>query len=56
MPKPPLRKGLDPLVQILLIKIPLSRENDRFIDFFLFFRDALPRELGAEEPAKEMQS
>lgn len=36
MPKPPLRKGLDPLVRIGLIKTPLNRETDGFLNFLIF--------------------
>jgi len=36
MPKPPLRKGLDPLIRIGLIKLPLSREDDGLLDFVLY--------------------
>jgi hypothetical protein len=36
MPKPPLRKGLDPLIQIGLVKIPLSPRDDKFLEFLLF--------------------
>ncbi|MGC2769307.1 MAG: hypothetical protein WB607_27660 [Candidatus Acidiferrum sp.] len=35
MPKPPLRAGLDPLIQIGLINDPLSHD-DHFLEFLLF--------------------
>ncbi len=36
MPKPPLRKGLDPLMQIGLVKNPLSFDDDYFLQFLIF--------------------
>jgi hypothetical protein len=36
MPKPPLRKGLDPLIDLGLIETPLSQEKDKVLDFLLF--------------------
>jgi hypothetical protein len=36
MPKPPLRKGLEPLIELGLIEIPLSREKNKVFDFLLF--------------------
>lgn len=46
MPKPPLRKGLDPLVQIGLVKEPLSMKEDSFLEF-LIFCETIYREHGA---------
>ncbi len=36
MPKPPLRKGLDPLMRIGLVKDPLSFDNDGVLQFLIF--------------------
>jgi hypothetical protein len=36
MPQPPLRKGLDPLIQVGLVKTPLSFDDDHFYRFLLF--------------------
>jgi hypothetical protein len=36
MPKPPLRKGLDPLIQVGAVKVPLSLESDSFLQFLMF--------------------
>lgn len=36
MSRPPLRRGLDPLIRIGVVKMPLSRENDDFFDFLVF--------------------
>jgi hypothetical protein len=36
MPNPPLRKGLDPLIRMGLIKSPLSFDDDHFLQFLVF--------------------
>jgi hypothetical protein len=36
MPKPPLRRGLDPLMRIGLIQDPLSWDEDSFFRFVVF--------------------
>lgn len=55
MPKPPLRAGIEPLIQIGAIKEPLSLPDDLFLQFLIFcemtYREnlALKRELKRRE-------